>query len=139
MFENKFLRFLVLIIALLIAVYFYYTSDKIKPQMPEKNPLKEVQLVSQEEYMADMNKKIKSNWNKVQLNRDYTIIVSFDIDALGNISNLKILQSSQDEQADKSALEAIINAQPFMSSKALARKDIVNVEFQFDYSASYKE
>ena len=65
--------------------------------------------------------------------------VSFDIDALGNISNLKIVQSSQDEQADKSALEAIINAQPFMSSKALARKDIVNVEFQFDYSASYKE
>ena len=57
MFENKFLRFLVLIIALLIAVYFYYTSDKIKPQMPE-NPLKEVQLVSQEEYMADMNKKV---------------------------------------------------------------------------------
>jgi TonB family protein len=81
-------------------------------------------------YMADLQQKIKTNWQPAPSRSTKKVTVRFDLHTDGTISNLRIEDSSGLNEADKAALEAVQKSVPF----AMLPKDAVehvSVRFTF--------
>lgn len=78
---------------------------------------------SDDMYLSRVKDKIDSNWFEPLNSKEKGAVVTFDINKDGRFSNVKFLRSSNDEDFDKSALEAVYKASescPVPSSNPLS-------------------
>lgn len=66
-----------------------------------------------QQYLIPVGKKIISNFQLPDTNENYSTIVQFKIDQKGKLSDLKIIQSSGNQDYDNRVLSAVKKSAPF--------------------------
>ena len=90
-------------------------------------------------YMKNLEKTIKTNWNPPKSEASKRVVVVFKINKQGELLALKILQSSNDEEADKAALKAVRITSPFKPLPEQFEGRNIDIEFTFDYNVLSKK
>lgn len=83
-------------------------------------------------YFAEVRRKVKRNWKPSRPNDTKQTVLTFSIQSNGQISGLKVTQSSGSEQIDRESLAAVQNAAPFAALPANLNYPQLNVEFNFN-------
>jgi TonB family protein len=84
-------------------------------------------------YMAELQRRIKRVWFPPKIARSKRVQVIFKVHRNGEMTNLRLANSSGLTAADEAALKAIEAAAPFHPLPAGAPTD-VDIEFTFDYN-----
>jgi len=84
-------------------------------------------------YMAELQRRIKRAWFPPKIARSKRVQVIFKVHRNGEMTNLRLANSSGLTAADEAALKAIEAAAPFHPLPAGAPAD-VDIEFTFDYN-----
>lgn len=84
-------------------------------------------------YMAELQRRIKRAWFPPRIARSKRVQVIFKVHRNGEMTNLRLANSSGLTAADEAALKAIEAAAPFHPLPAGAPAD-VDIEFTFDYN-----
>lgn len=84
-------------------------------------------------YMAELQRRIKRVWFPPKIARSKRVQVIFKVHRNGEMTNLRLANSSGLTAADEAALKAIEAAAPFHPLPAGAPSD-VDIEFTFDYN-----
>jgi periplasmic protein TonB len=88
-------------------------------------------------YVFGVQQRISSEWlqSSVDPTLSYAprVRVTFDIQRNGTITNIQIIQSSNNRSLDVSALRAVQSSSPLQPLPAAYSGSYVNVEFYFDY------
>jgi colicin import membrane protein len=82
-------------------------------------------------YQNRMLSSIKDNWAWVGQRSNLKVVVHFSIRDNGEITNLKIIQSSGDSSYDESVLRAVKKSSPLPPPPESARRDFADVELTF--------
>ena len=85
------------------------------------------------QYMKNLQRKIKLNWNPPKNKERLRVSVFFTISKNGELSNLKIYKSSRDYRADQAALNAIKASFPYESLPKEFKGQSIDIQFTFDY------
>lgn len=83
------------------------------------------------DYMADLQYRIKQKWHPPKDSETKRTVVSFKVSETGDMSALKMDETSNSAEYDQSAMEAVEKAAPFGSLPAEAPEK-VDVQFTFD-------
>jgi TonB family protein len=88
-------------------------------------------------YVAAVRNRISSNWLPSTVSPNILtaprVILTFDIERDGNISNAQIIQSSRIAEVDRSALRAVLASNPLGPLPADYSGGKVSVQFYFDF------
>jgi len=82
-------------------------------------------------YQNRMLSSIKDNWAWVGQRSNLKVVVHFSIRETGEITGLKIIQSSGDPSYDESVLRAVKKSSPLPPPPESARRDFADVELTF--------
>jgi TonB family protein len=82
-------------------------------------------------YQNRMLSSIKDNWAWVGQKSNLKVVVHFSIKDSGEITGLKIVQSSGDQSYDESVLRAVKKSSPLPPPPESSRKDFADVELTF--------
>jgi TonB family protein len=82
-------------------------------------------------YQNQMLNSIKDNWAWVGQKSNLKVVVHFSIKENGEISGLKVVQSSGDQSYDESVLRAVKKSSPLPPPPESSRKDFADVELTF--------
>ena len=85
------------------------------------------------EYMKNIEQRIKLNWIPTTENQNKIVIVLFEISKNGDLLRSKVIKSSGIDSADKSAIKAIQITAPFQPLPKSLNRDSIVIEFTFDY------
>lgn len=85
-------------------------------------------------FMADLERRIKRNWQPPRAGDSKKVKVRFYLRRDGRLVNMELLQSSGDGESDEAAMTAIRMAAPFRPFPPAVREDILPIEFTFDYN-----
>lgn len=80
-------------------------------------------------YMKNLQKKIESNWFIPEKSEGKSAVISFDINKKGQISNIKILRGSKDENFDTKAIAAVLKTGSF--SPLTDNKETLSIQYFF--------
>ncbi|MGL5804140.1 MAG: TonB family protein [Xenococcaceae cyanobacterium] len=83
-------------------------------------------------YFAEIRRKVKRNWQPVSPSEERYTVLAFAIERSGKISQLKVVETSGDEQVDRDALEAIQKAAPFSNLPQSYPSDRLEITFSFN-------
>jgi len=86
------------------------------------------------DYMRNMQKKIKSNWIPPKQTFSKRVVILYTIKRNGEIDKYKIFESSGDEKMDRSAIYALKKSAPFKKLPKEFKGDHVDIKFSFDYN-----
>ncbi len=89
-------------------------------------------------YMRNVQKKIKSNWNPPKGNESKRVVLFFKITKNGDISEYSVKDSSGVPEVDEAAIEALKASAPFDKLPENYKKESVDVQFTFDYNVFKK-
>ncbi len=98
-------------------------------------PITVTQAVKQytlDDYMKDMERQIKSNWQPPQNSFKNKTIVNFQILKDGTIKNSKISQTSGDPEFDKGAMLALINTKKLPPLPNNILGESIDISFTFE-------
>jgi len=88
-------------------------------------------------YVAAVRNRISSNWLLATISpnilRAPRVVLTFDVERDGHISNTQIIQSSGIEEVDRSALRAVLASNPLGPLPADYSGGKVSVQFYFDF------
>ncbi len=84
-------------------------------------------------YMEDLQKRIKAAWIPLKREKGHNCKVCFKVSRDGDVSQVKIVESSGDKEVDAVDEKAIISAAPFEPLPPGSPCD-VDIEFSFDYN-----
>lgn len=90
--------------------------------------------MTMDQYMVDLQRRIKKNWFPPKVSESKKIVVMFKVHRMGELSDLKLITSSGISIADRAALKAVENAAPFLPLPE-GSKEAEDIQFRFDYSA----
>lgn len=82
-------------------------------------------------YMADLQRRIKKHWSPPKGSEKAKVVVTFNIGAMGELSELRIDRSSGALAADNAALAAVNNSASFRPLPSGA-PPVVRIQFTFD-------
>lgn len=85
------------------------------------------------QYMQEIQRRIKRSWFPPKDMQKRRVKVLFKVHTAGDISNLRISESSGYATADQAALKAVETAAPFHQLPAYSPEN-VDIEFTFDYN-----
>lgn len=85
-------------------------------------------------YIAELQRRIKRNWQPPSDNRNKTIVVVFEIGRDGRLLDVSMKQSSGVSVADQAAIQAVRASAPFRPLPANFKGDRIPVHFTFDYN-----
>jgi TonB family protein len=80
-----------------------------------------------------MQRRIKRAWFPPKGSESKRVVVSYNTHKNGEVSEIKIEQSSGVQEADDAAVKAVHNASPLRKLPE-GSKDPVNFQFNFDYN-----
>lgn len=86
-------------------------------------------------YIDKIQNKIKLNWHPPKINESKHVILQFEISKNGNLSSIKILESSNSCAMDTAAKKAVEAAAPFPPFPSSFKEDSISIEFSFDYNS----
>jgi len=86
-------------------------------------------------YMANMQRRIKSCWRPPENSERKQVVVVFKVNKAGELSDLRLTNSSGSATTDESALEAVVKAAPFSPLPATL-PEIVDIQFTFENKCS---
>ena len=86
------------------------------------------------EYMKGVQSKIQRNWNPPDFGEDGQAVILFKISRRGDLVNTEVVQSSNNEVFDESALEALKKASPFGKFPANTARDSLTIKYTFNTS-----
>ena len=91
-------------------------------------------------YMRNIQKTIKAKWAPPKSEESYSVKVLYKIKKDGTIFDIKIGNSSGNEECDKAAIKAIkdVKKLPPLPSQ-LKKHPYVSINFTFDYNVREKE
>ena len=92
-------------------------------------------------YMADLQRRIKMNWNPPKGNESKRVVLLFKIARDGRLLSCSVYKSSGLASADNAAMQAVKLTAPFRPLPANFRGQSVDIQFTFDYNvfgASYR-
>ncbi|RAI13605.1 MAG: hypothetical protein DKM23_00795 [Candidatus Melainabacteria bacterium] len=92
-------------------------------------------------YMADLQRRIKMNWDPPKGNESKRVVLLFKIARDGRLLSVSVYKSSGLASADNAALNAVRATAPFRPLPANFRGSSVDIQFTFDYNvfgASYR-
>lgn len=84
------------------------------------------------EYLAEMEGKVKPNWNPAFRQDDRTTVLTFNIEKNGQVTGLQVSQGSGSDEADREALEAVQNSVPFAPLPADFPLKALEITFSFN-------
>ncbi|MBQ4646328.1 MAG: TonB family protein [Candidatus Gastranaerophilales bacterium] len=84
--------------------------------------------------MANLEKKIKSNWKPQKYHKSYKIVVLFILNKDGYIESINITSSTGNKAAQDYAIETLYKSQPFEKFPKEYIKRTLPIEFSFDYN-----
>ena len=102
-------------------------KDVLNPS--QLNALKDIDL---SDYFAEVKRRVKSNWNPSYGAEEYTTYLSFNIEKNGQITGLKVTQSSGSETVDRESLDAVQNSAPFAPLPPEFPLEALEVQFSFN-------
>lgn len=85
-------------------------------------------------YMRDLQRRIKMNWEPPKGRESLRVVLLFKLAKNGNLLSSSVYKSSGDKQADKAALDALLNSMPFKPLPAEFKGKSVDIQFTFDYN-----
>jgi periplasmic protein TonB len=83
-------------------------------------------------YFDKIRRRVKSNWQPLAPGAEKTTTLVFAIQRSGQITGLRILETSGSEQVDRDALEAVQNSAPFDALPQSFQSDRLNIQFNFN-------
>lgn len=83
-------------------------------------------------YLTKLREKVKKHWRPSNLNNNHYTVLAFTIDRNGNISRLRVLQSSGSKLADRQAIVAIEKSSPFAPLPESYPGERFNLDFSFN-------
>ena len=89
--------------------------------------------ISTADYMANMQNKIKRNWQSNLCAAGEEIVVSYSIFEDGKIANIQIIESSGNSKLDKSAISALEQASPFLPLPKQLKKEKNSIDVKFTF------
>jgi TonB family protein len=88
-------------------------------------------------YVTAVQQRISSNWLQSTIDQNVSwaprVVITFDVLRDGTITNVQILQSSNNYSVDASARRAVEASNKLMALPAAYRGNTVGVQFYFDY------
>lgn len=91
------------------------------------------QMADFNEYMKNVERRIKLNWDPTTESQNKVIIVLFEISKDGDLLRSKVIKSSGIDSVDKSVIQAIQLTAPFPPLPQSFNRDSIIIEFTFDY------
>ena len=85
-------------------------------------------------YMTNLQTKIQKSWNPPDFVEDGNATVLFKVTRFGKIVSAEIIESSNNEVFDESALEALRKAEPFEKFPACTSKESLSIKYNFHTS-----
>lgn len=89
--------------------------------------------VNYQPYMKELQRKIKRFWSPPSQDKTKKVAVIFKIHKAGELSDLRIAESSGVDTADNAAIDAVTQASPF-ARLPYGSPNEVDVQFVFDYN-----
>ncbi|HEY9771986.1 MAG TPA: TonB family protein [Coleofasciculaceae cyanobacterium] len=93
------------------------------------NALKDIDLGP---YFDEVKRRVKRNWNPSYGVEEYTTFLTFDIEKNGQITGLRVTQSSGSETVDRESLAAVQSSAPFDPLPAGFPLEALEVKFSFN-------
>ncbi len=94
--------------------------------------LKALKGIDLSQYLAEMEGKVKPNWNPAFRQDERTTVLTFNIQKDGQITGLQVSQSSGLDEVDREALEAVQNSVPFAPLPANFPLEDLEITFSFN-------
>lgn len=85
-------------------------------------------------YMAELQRRIKRNWNPPSAQEDKRVVVLFRIGKDGRLLSISLQESSGYSEADQAAMNAVRLSAPFRPLPLGHRGSDLPVQFTFDYN-----
>lgn len=85
-------------------------------------------------YMSQLQAKIQKNWTPPDFVEDGNATILFKVSRFGQVLSTEIVESSNNQVFDESALEALRKAAPFDKFPANTSKDALNIKYTFHTS-----
>jgi protein TonB len=83
-------------------------------------------------YFEEIRRRVKRNWQPSSPGDDRSTVVAFAIERNGQITGLRIVETSGKERVDRDALEAIQKSAPFAPLPQSFNRDRLEVQFNFN-------
>jgi len=84
-------------------------------------------------YIAELQRRIKRNWNPPTSVRNRRVVVLFTVNRAGQLVLVKIQKSADDQSADQAAIIAVKASAPFRPLPENYKGKTIDVQFIFDY------
>lgn len=127
----------------LCAALYWCSQIWLTPKPLPPAPLQPVAVVAAEvdygPYMADMQRKIKSEWFPPKADKSDRVKVVFKLSKQGALSDLRVLTPGLSEAASRAATEAVTRASQNFLELPAGSPDSVEIEFTFDYNVFYNK
>ncbi|NJR45684.1 MAG: TonB family protein [Hyellaceae cyanobacterium CSU_1_1] len=94
--------------------------------------LKALKGIDLSQYLAEMEGKVKPNWNPAFRQDERTTVLTFNILKDGQITGLQVSQSSGLDEVDREALDAVQNSVPFAPLPANFPLEDLEITFSFN-------
>lgn len=85
-------------------------------------------------YVTTLQKKVNNNWAPEKMTEPQSAEIEFLVNPNGSISDLKILKSTENEEFDNFALNAINSSVPFDIFPASFNQEALKMKFIFEFS-----
>lgn len=121
--------------ATLVSELFYQNHPE---QTTNLTPEKAINNDQFRPYLQYLQIQIKQNWHPDKYNISKKCVAMFEINKKGELNNLKIFQSSDNQSFDAAALDAITKTAPFKPLPDFYKENHVTVQFNFDYNVFNK-
>lgn len=118
----------IITIFLLILCQFVYGNDFCEQQSKSKIP------TDFAEYMDNVNKKLKDNWNPPDFMEECHIRIIFKLNRKGELISGDLVESSNNPFYDESAIEAIEKSSPFGEFPINSERETLTINYSFDTS-----
>ena len=107
-------------------IFVKYWEESLKPAE---------ESVSEKQYITSVQQNIKEYWNPVKKTESYIIVVRFKVNKKGEVSDITIIKSSNDKEADQRAIIALEKSK-LPPLPPTWEKDTVDIQFTFNYNIS---
>lgn len=110
------------------------TNNYSTPTISSTNNVSTQSVLDWGPYVKNMQHEIRRNWKRPRDNESKRVVVMFRIDKKGGLHSLELVKSSGNEEADKTAIEAVENSSPFSPLPPEFKGDNITIQFIFDYN-----
>lgn len=83
-------------------------------------------------YFDEIRRRVKQNWQPSFPGDKRISVLAFAIQRDGQITGLRIIQTSGNERVDRDALEAVQKSAPFNALPATFKSDLLEIQFNFN-------